>query len=168
MFKRLNFLQNSCLVKVFNLLYFIKKMKKKHDFLNPDCSNNCSKSCSKVFSKRPFVPAVLRTASTHYILRVPENAPSKKVAKRQLSHSLIPLHFVPLHSFIRSQTFFAYTRKLARWPLCKRCKEQCKHSQPSRFVHLLRSSTTLCGLPVSAGGPVSIRVHFSSSANIAF
>ena len=56
----------------------------------------------------PFAPAVLRTASALYIPRVPGNAPSKKVAKRQLSHSLIPLHFVPLHSFIRSQTFCIY------------------------------------------------------------
>ena len=113
MLKRLNFLQTSCLVKIFNFLNFIKKMKKKHDFLNPDCSNDCSKSCSNVFSKRPFVPAVLRTASTHYILRVPENVPSKKVAKRQLSHSLIPLRSI--HSFVRR--LFAYTRKLARGPL---------------------------------------------------
>ena len=149
MLKRLNFLQTSCLVKIFNFLNFIKKMKKKHDFLNPDCSNDCSKSCSNVFSKRPFVPAVLRTASTHYILRVPENVPSKKVAKRQLSHSLIPLRSI--RSFVRR--LFAYTSKLARGPLFGLGKEQCKHSQPSRYVHLLRSSTPLCGLPVSAGGP---------------
>ena len=54
--------------------------------------------CSKRVLKEPFVPAVLRTASAHYISRVQDNAPSEKVAKRQLSHSLIPLHFVPLHS----------------------------------------------------------------------
>ena len=56
----------------------------------------------------PFATAVLRTASALYIPRVSDNAPSKKVAKRQLSHSLIPLHFVSLHSFIRSQTFCIY------------------------------------------------------------
>ena len=110
----------------------------------------------------PFVPAVLRTASTHYISRVPGIAPSKKVAKRQLSHSAA-LRSAPFCSFVH--TLFAFTSKLARLPLFGQSKEQCKHSQPSRYVHLLRSSTTLFGLPVSAGGPiVTISTPFAEAA----
>ena len=83
---------------------------------------------------------------------------SKKTA---LSFRCTP--FRSIRSFVHR--LFAYTRKLARWPLCKRRKEQCKLSQPSRFVHLLRSSTTLCGLPVSAGGPiVAICTLFAEAA----
>lgn len=132
-------------------------MKKKHYFLNPECSNDCSKVCSSVFSKRPFVPAVLRTASTHYILRVPVSVSFKKVAKRQLSHSLIPLHFVPLHSFIRSQTFL-HILASSQGGLCSgQARSNASTVSPVASCICftsLRSSTPLCGLPVSAGGPL--------------
>lgn len=68
------------------------------------------------------------------------------------SHNSATLRSAPFCSFVH--TLFAFTSKLARLPLFGQSKEQCKHSQLSRYVHLLCSSTTLCGLPVSAGGPI--------------
>lgn len=69
--------------------------------------------------------------------------------RRQAPHSS-SLPSAPFRSFVH--TLFAFTSGLARGPLSKLAGKQCKHRQPSRCVHLLRSSTTLCGLPVSAGG----------------
>lgn len=81
------------------------------------------------------------------------------------SHNSAALRSAPFCSFVH--TLFAFTRKLAREPLFGQSKEQCKHSQPSRFVHLLRSSTTLCGLPVSAGGLiVAVSTLFAEAAKV--
>ena len=72
----------------------------------------------------PFAPAVLRTASAHYIPLVPENSPSPKGSKQSV-HSVTPFRLLsrfhsstkplipaPFRSFVH--TLFAYTRKLAR------------------------------------------------------
>ena len=72
----------------------------------------------------PFAPAVLRTASAHYISLVPENSPSPKGSKQSV-HSVTPFRLLscfhsstkplipaPFRSFVH--TLFAYTRKLAR------------------------------------------------------
>ena len=120
----------------------------------------------------PFAPAVLRTASAHYIPLVPRKItfPKRQQTECSLSHSISltqPLSFQYKTSytssipFLRSHTVCIYQKARTR-AQCKRNRKQCKHRQPSRCVHLLRSSTTLCGLPVSAGG------HFHKGTFFAF
>ena len=103
-----------------------------------------------------------RTSYSFHSLHLTKSKRSvfQKGSKQSAPHSH---NSAPFCSFVH--TLFAFTSKLARLPLFGQSKEQCKHSQPSRFVHLLRSSTTLCGLPVSAGRPiVAICTLFAEAA----
>ena len=72
---------------------------------------------------RSLAPGLLRRPSAHYIPSASKNATSEKVANRLLTHS------AALRSAPFVHRLFAFTSKLARWPLSKLAGKQCKHSQ---------------------------------------
>lgn len=125
----------------------------------------------------PFAPAVLRTASAHYISLVPENSPSPKGSKQSV-HSVTPFRLLsrfhsstkplipaPFRFFVH--TLFAYTRKLARGHSASGTGSNASTVSPVAacicFAVALRFVD--CLFP-QAG--IFIRVHFLPSANIVF
>ena len=106
----------------------------------------------------PFVPAVLRTASTHYISRVPGIAPSKKTAL-SFSHSAA-LRFAPfVHSFADFLHLLASShaglcsgkaRSNASTVSCSRSKSGRRKAKKQSICHTFR----FVHLPVSAGEPI--------------
>ena len=125
----------------------------------------------------PFVPAVLRTASAHYISLVPENSPSPKGSKQSV-HSVTPFRLLscfhsstkplipaPFRSFVH--TLFAYTRKLARGHSASGTGSNASTVSPVAACICFAVALRFVGCLFPQAG-IFIRVHFLPSANIVF
>ena len=125
----------------------------------------------------PFVPAVLRTASAHYISLVPENSPSPKGSKQSV-HSVTPFRLLsrfhsstkplipaPFRSFVH--TLFAYTRKLARGHSASGTGSNASTVSPVAACICFAVALRFVGCLFPQTG-IFIRVHFLPSANIVF
>ena len=121
----------------------------------------------------PFVPAVLRTASTHYTHRSLNTPSSRKVANRVFLIRIIPLHFVPLHSahsFTHCLHLLASShaglcsgkaRSNASTVSCSRSRNGRRKAKKQKICHTFR----FVHLPVSAGGPiVAVSTLFAEAA----
>lgn len=125
----------------------------------------------------PFAPAVLRTASAHYISLVPENSPSPKGSKQSV-HSVTPFRLLscfhsstkplipaPFRSFVH--TLFAYTRKLARGHSASGTGSNASTVSPVAACICFAVALRFVGCLFPQAG-IFIRVHFLPSANIVF
>ena len=125
----------------------------------------------------PFAPAVLRTASAHYIPLVPENSPSPKGSKQSV-HSVTPFRLLscfhsstkplipaPFRSFVH--TLFAYTRKLARGHSASGTGSNASTVSPVAACICFAVALRFVGCLFPQAG-IFIRVHFLPSANIVF
>ena len=125
----------------------------------------------------PFAPAVLRTASAHYIPLVPENSPSPKGSKQSV-HSVTPFRLLsrfhsstkplipaPFRSFV--YTLFAYTRKLARGHSASGTGSNASTVSPVAACICFAVALRFVGCLFPQAG-IFIRVHFLPSANIVF
>lgn len=125
----------------------------------------------------PFAPAVLRTASAHYISLVPENSPSPKGSKQSV-HSATPFRLLsrfhsstkplipaPFRSFVH--TLFAYTRKLARGHSASGTGSNASTVSPVAACICFAVALRFVGCLFPQAG-IFIRVHFLPSANIVF
>ena len=125
----------------------------------------------------PFAPAVLRTASAHYIPLVPENSPSPKGSKQSV-HSATPFRLLsrfhsstkplipaPFRSFVH--TLFAYTRKLARGHSASGTGSNASTVSPVAACICFAVALRFVGCLFPQAG-IFIRVHFLPSANIVF
>ena len=125
----------------------------------------------------PFAPAVLRTASAHYIPLVPENSPSPKGSKQSV-HSVTPFRLLsrfhsstkplipaPFRSFVH--TLFAYTRKLARGHSASGTGSNASTVSPVAACICYAVALRFVGCLFPQAG-IFIRVHFLPSANIVF
>lgn len=125
----------------------------------------------------PFAPAVLRTASAHYISLVPENSPSPKGSKQSV-HSVTPFRLLsrfhsstkplipaPFRSFVH--TLFAYTRKLARGHSASGTGSNASTVSPVAACICFAVALRFVGCLFPQAGSF-IRVHFLPSANIVF
>ena len=125
----------------------------------------------------PFAPAVLRTASAHYISLVPKNSPSPKGSKQSV-HSVTPFRLLscfhsstkplipaPFRSFVH--TLFAYTRKLARGHSASGTGSNASTVSPVAACICFAVALRFVGCLFPQAG-IFIRVHFLPSANIVF
>ena len=125
----------------------------------------------------PFAPAVLRTASAHYISLVPENSPSPKGSKQSV-HSVTPFRLLsrfhsstkplipaPFRFFVH--TLFAYTRKLARGHSASGTGSNASTVSPVAACICFAVALRFVGCLFPQAG-IFIRVHFLPSANIVF
>lgn len=125
----------------------------------------------------PFAPAVLRTASAHYIPLVPENSPSPKGSKQSV-HSVTPFRLLsrfhsstkplipaPFRFFVH--TLFAYTRKLARGHSASGTGSNASTVSPVAACICFAVALRFVGCLFPQAG-IFIRVHFLPSANIVF
>ena len=123
----------------------------------------------------PFVPAVLRTASTHCTHRSLNVPTSRKVANRVFLIRITPLHFVPLHSahsFTHCLHLLAGSqgglcesgaRSNASTVSCSRSRSGRRKAREQSNCHTLR----FVHLPVSAGGPiVAVSTLFAEAAKV--